>query len=171
LPTASSGRIIAAAKQLTNHQCLKQWRPLRGTHLWTVYEEYEKTYRLLIQSCSAVDAVSHQTAPRAQIEKKEILIMQENLRASFQPITSLKIVPQSRRNRPKSHPGSGYFIVNWSKRLENSNNLEIPISSYGALESKPLGESTKASTPQEQKSTKLKTELWAFSHFQFMSSN
>jgi hypothetical protein len=40
--------------------------------------------------------------------------------------------------------------------------LEIPISSYGALESKPLSESTKASTPEEQKSSKLKTELWFF---------
>ena len=83
-----------------------------------------KTSRLPIQSCSAVDAVSHQTAPRAQIEKKKILIMQpETLRAPFQPITSLILVPRSRRNRPKSHPSSGYFIVNWPQRLEYSKKL------------------------------------------------
>jgi hypothetical protein len=64
--------------------------------------------------------VSHQTAPRAQIEKKEILIMQpETLRAPFQPIRSLILVPQSRRNRPKSHPSLGYVIVNWPQRLKN----------------------------------------------------
>jgi hypothetical protein len=42
--------------------------------------------------------------------------------------------------------------------------MEIPISRFGALtlESKPLGESTKASTPEVQKSTNLKSELWFF---------
>jgi hypothetical protein len=91
-----------------------------GTHLWTVYEEYEKNSRLPIQSCSVVDAVSHQTAAREQIEKKEIiLIMQpETLRAPFQPIRSLILVPQSRWNRPKFYPSSGYFIVNWPQRLK-----------------------------------------------------
>jgi hypothetical protein len=39
--------------------------------------------------------------------------------------------------------------------------MEIPISSFGALESKS-GESTKASTPEVQKSTNLKSELWFF---------
>jgi hypothetical protein len=50
-------------------------------------------------------------------------------------------------------------LVITSRKFEQ---LEIPISSYGALECKPLGESTKASNPEEQKSTKLKTELWFF---------
>jgi hypothetical protein len=40
--------------------------------------------------------------------------------------------------------------------------MEIPISSFGALESKPVGESTKSSTPEAQKSTDLKSELWFF---------
>jgi hypothetical protein len=40
--------------------------------------------------------------------------------------------------------------------------MEIPISSFGALESKPLGKSTKSSTPDVQKSTNLKSELWFF---------
>jgi hypothetical protein len=40
--------------------------------------------------------------------------------------------------------------------------MEIPISSFGALESKPLGESTKSSTLDAQKSTNLKSELWFF---------
>jgi hypothetical protein len=40
--------------------------------------------------------------------------------------------------------------------------MEIPISSFGALESKSLGESTKASTPEVQKSTNLKYDLWFF---------
>jgi hypothetical protein len=40
--------------------------------------------------------------------------------------------------------------------------MEIPISSFGALESKPVGETTKSSTPEAQKSTNSKSELWFF---------
>jgi hypothetical protein len=40
--------------------------------------------------------------------------------------------------------------------------MEIPISSFGALESKPVGETTKSSTPEAQKSTNMKSELRFF---------
>jgi hypothetical protein len=41
---------------------------------------------------------------------------------------------------------------------------EIPGSSFKALQPKSLSNSTKPSTPEVQKSTNLKSELWCFHH-------
>jgi hypothetical protein len=107
---------------------------------------------------------------RSQGRKSEITNLHSpsfNLRAPFQPVTSLKIVPQSFRNRPES------LAVKESKELRvlhselvitsrKFENWEIPSSSFSALESKSSSKSTKASTLEVQKSTKLKSELWFF---------
>jgi hypothetical protein len=52
--------------------------------------------------------------------------------------------------------------VDCPQRLENLNILKILSSSCKVPEHKPLGHSTKSSTPEAQKSTNLKSELWFF---------